>query len=155
MNLGVPLARADSCGDPESFTLFRPADGATIDKLDRFPSRIVPFGYAVAKLQPHPFGARNDDGVAAGQVHLQRELESRNGELARVLCSATSKTTYLVWAMNTIADLCFYLTSGHTHLCLTDRSAGWLTSFSEPPRPIPFSPNRFCTDSPPFLTACT
>lgn len=45
--------------------------------------------------------------------HLRRALESRNGDLARTLNAATAKTTYPVWTMNAIADVCFHHASGH------------------------------------------
>ncbi|WP_236684889.1 hypothetical protein [Mycobacterium lepromatosis] len=97
-HLGVALARTEPCGDLE-FHAFRPADSATIDRLDRLPGGIFLFGDVVASCNPKFGQAMRMTSLQAG--HLQQALESRNGELARVLCSATTKTTYLVLAINT------------------------------------------------------
>ncbi|AKN17953.1 hypothetical protein MHAE_16531 [Mycobacterium haemophilum DSM 44634] len=109
-HLGAALARAEPCGAP-AFHAFPASSWRRYDKLDRFPGGIVPIGDAVASFNPTFGQGMTMTSLQAG--HLRRALESRDGDLARTLNSATAKTTYPVWTMNAIADLCFHHASGH------------------------------------------
>jgi 2-polyprenyl-6-methoxyphenol hydroxylase-like FAD-dependent oxidoreductase len=80
------------------------------DKLDRFPSGIVPFGDAVASFNPTFGQGMTMTALQAG--HLRRALESPSGNLARTLNRATAKTTWPVWMMDEIGDLTLHEAEG-------------------------------------------
>lgn len=82
------------------------------DKLDRFPTGLVPFGDAVASFDPTYGQGMTMTSLQAG--HLRRALHSNEPDLAREFNRATAKTTYPVWTMNTIGDLYFHHAAGPT-----------------------------------------
>jgi 2-polyprenyl-6-methoxyphenol hydroxylase-like FAD-dependent oxidoreductase len=99
------LALAEPLGDP-AFHAFPASRWRRYDKLDRFPTGIVPFGDAVASFNPTFGQGMTMTSLQAG--HLRRALQSPDGELAAELNRATAKTTYPVWVMNAIADISFH-----------------------------------------------
>ena len=116
------LEQAEPIGDV-AFHRFPTTRWRRYDKLDRFPSGIVPLGDAVASFDPTYGQGMTMTSLQAG--HLRRALangpappravlarivarrQSRGSDLARELNRATAKTTYPVWLMNTIGDFSF------------------------------------------------
>jgi 2-polyprenyl-6-methoxyphenol hydroxylase-like FAD-dependent oxidoreductase len=80
------------------------------DKLDRFPSGIIPFGDAVASFNPTYGQGMTMTSLQAG--HLRRALEARDANPWRAFHRATAKTTFPVWQMNAIGDLTLHRASG-------------------------------------------
>lgn len=80
------------------------------DKLDRFPSGIVPFGDAVVSFNPTYGQGMTMTSLQAG--HLRRALENPGDSLARTLSKATAKSTYPVWQMNAVGDLTLHRATG-------------------------------------------
>jgi 2-polyprenyl-6-methoxyphenol hydroxylase-like FAD-dependent oxidoreductase len=73
------------------------------DKMSELPSGIIPFGDAVASLNP-TFG----QGVTMAALqagNLRGVLDGGRHDLAGRLARATAKTTLPVWLMNAVADL--------------------------------------------------
>ncbi|HZE17168.1 MAG TPA: oxidoreductase, partial [Mycobacterium sp.] len=121
------LEQAEPIGDV-AFHRFPTTRWRRYDKLDRFPSGIVPLGDAVASFDPTYGQGMTMTSLQAG--HLRRALANgpappravlarivagrqyRGSNLARELNRATAKTTYPVWLMNTIGDFSFHHAAG-------------------------------------------
>jgi 2-polyprenyl-6-methoxyphenol hydroxylase-like FAD-dependent oxidoreductase len=73
------------------------------DKLEQFPSGIVPFGDAVVSFNPTYGQGMTMSAIQAG--NLRQVLASGSDQLWRDLSEATAKTTYPVWTMTAIGDL--------------------------------------------------
>jgi 2-polyprenyl-6-methoxyphenol hydroxylase-like FAD-dependent oxidoreductase len=80
------------------------------DKLDRFPSGILPFGDAVVSFNPTYGQGMTMTSLQAG--HLRRALENPGESLAHTLSKATARSTYPVWQMNAVGDLTLHRASG-------------------------------------------
>ncbi len=80
------------------------------DKLNRFPSGIIPFGDAVVSFNPTYGQGMTMTSLQAG--NLRTVLRSGADDLAARLAKATAKTTYPVWTMNAIGDLAFHNAGG-------------------------------------------
>jgi 2-polyprenyl-6-methoxyphenol hydroxylase-like FAD-dependent oxidoreductase len=73
------------------------------DKLEEFPSGIIPFGDAVVSFNPTYGQGMTMSAIQAG--NLRQALISAPEGLWRELSLATAKTTYPVWTMTAIGDL--------------------------------------------------
>jgi 2-polyprenyl-6-methoxyphenol hydroxylase-like FAD-dependent oxidoreductase len=80
------------------------------DKLDRFPTGIIPFGDAVASFNPTFGQGMTMSSIQAG--NLRAVLESGDPDIAGRLAKATAKTTYPVWTMTAIGDQVLHLAPG-------------------------------------------
>ena len=82
------------------------------DRLDRFPTGIIPFGDAVASFNP-TYGQGMT--MTSLQAHNLRDvLQSGHPDIAGQLARATKKTTWPVWTMNAIGDLALHNASAET-----------------------------------------
>jgi len=99
------LAQAEPVGSP-AFHAFPVSRWRRYDKLDRFPTGIVPFGDAVASFNPTFGQGMTMASLQAG--HLRRALGCPDDQLAAELNRATARTTLPVWTMNAIADVSFH-----------------------------------------------
>jgi len=109
--LSAALEQAEPLGEV-AFHRFPTSRWRRYDKLDRFPSGIVPFGDAVASFDPTFGQGMTMTSLQAG--HLRQALETPDGGLARQLNQATAKTTFPVWTMNAIGDVNFHHATGPT-----------------------------------------
>ncbi|MBV9350604.1 MAG: oxidoreductase, partial [Mycobacterium sp.] len=107
-HLAAALEHAEPIGDV-AFHRFPTTRWRRYDKLDRFPAGIVPLGDAVASFDPTYGQGMTMTSLQAG--HLRRALAD-GSDPARELNSATAKTTYPVWMMNTIGDFSFHHAAG-------------------------------------------
>lgn len=82
------------------------------DKMDRFPSGILPFGDAVVSFNPTFGQGMTMTSLQAG--HLKRALETPGGDVIRKFNRATAKSTFPVWQMNAIGDLTLHRATGPT-----------------------------------------
>ncbi|MDT5155478.1 MAG: hypothetical protein QOI01_7211 [Mycobacterium sp.] len=82
------------------------------DKMDRFPTGIVPFGDAVVSFNPTFGQGMTMTSIQAG--NLRSVLESGDPDIAGRLSRATAKTTWPVWAMTAIGDLSLHNATGDT-----------------------------------------
>lgn len=80
------------------------------DKMDRFPTGIIPFGDAVVSFNPTYGQGMTMTSIQAG--NLRRVLQSGDPDLSRSLARATAKTTWPVWAMTAIGDLSLHNATG-------------------------------------------
>lgn len=80
------------------------------DKMDRFPTGIIPFGDAVVSFNPTFGQGMTMTSIQAG--NLRRVLESGDPDIAGSLSRATAKTTWPVWAMTAIGDLSLHNATG-------------------------------------------
>jgi 2-polyprenyl-6-methoxyphenol hydroxylase-like FAD-dependent oxidoreductase len=80
------------------------------DKLDRFPTGIIPFGDAVVSFNPTYGQGMTMTSIQAG--NLRGVLESAEPDITGRLSRATAKTTYPVWTMNAIGDHVLHNASG-------------------------------------------
>jgi 2-polyprenyl-6-methoxyphenol hydroxylase-like FAD-dependent oxidoreductase len=80
------------------------------DKMDRFPTGIIPFGDAVASFNPTFGQGMTMTSIQAG--NLREVLRSGHPDIARTLSRATAKTTWPVWAMTSIGDLSLHNATG-------------------------------------------
>ncbi|MGH3640494.1 MAG: FAD-dependent oxidoreductase [Mycobacterium sp.] len=80
------------------------------DKMDRFPTGIVPFGDAVVSFNPTFGQGMTMTSIQAG--NLRRVLESGDPDIAGRLSRATVKTTWPVWTMTAIGDLALHNATG-------------------------------------------
>lgn len=76
------------------------------DKLDRFPTGIIPFGDAVVSFNPTFGQGMTMTAIQAG--NLRTVLQSGQSDLAGRLAKATAKTTWPVWTMTAIGDLALH-----------------------------------------------
>ncbi|MDH6196766.1 2-polyprenyl-6-methoxyphenol hydroxylase-like FAD-dependent oxidoreductase [Mycobacterium frederiksbergense] len=72
------------------------------DKLTRFPAGILPFGDAVASLNPTFGQGVTMTALQAG--NLRTVLASGTNNVSSRLASSTARTTFPVWLMNAVAD---------------------------------------------------
>jgi 2-polyprenyl-6-methoxyphenol hydroxylase-like FAD-dependent oxidoreductase len=80
------------------------------DRMDRFPTGIVPFGDAVASFNPTFGQGMTMSSIQAG--NLESVLRSGDPDIAGPLAKATAKTTWPVWAMTAIGDLSLHNATG-------------------------------------------
>jgi 2-polyprenyl-6-methoxyphenol hydroxylase-like FAD-dependent oxidoreductase len=80
------------------------------DKMDRFPSGIIPFGDAVVSFNPTFGQGMTMSSIQAG--NLREVLESGDPDIAGTLAQATAKTTWPVWMMTAIGDLSLHNATG-------------------------------------------
>jgi 2-polyprenyl-6-methoxyphenol hydroxylase-like FAD-dependent oxidoreductase len=104
-HVSAALMQAEPIGEP-AFHAFPASKWRRYDKLDRFPAGIVPLGDAVASFNPTFGQGMTMTSLQAG--HLRRALQSPDGDVARHLNEATSKTTFPIWMMNAIGDITFH-----------------------------------------------
>jgi 2-polyprenyl-6-methoxyphenol hydroxylase-like FAD-dependent oxidoreductase len=72
------------------------------DKLDRFPTGIIPFGDAVVSFNP-TFG-QGMTMTSIQAANLREVLAAGDLDIGGRLAKATAKTTYPVWTMNAVGD---------------------------------------------------
>ena len=82
------------------------------DKMDRFPTGIIPFGDAVVSFNPTFGQGMTMSSIQAG--NLREVLRSGDPDIAGNLSQATAKTTYPVWMMTAIGDLSLHNATGET-----------------------------------------
>jgi 2-polyprenyl-6-methoxyphenol hydroxylase-like FAD-dependent oxidoreductase len=80
------------------------------DRMDRFPSGVIPFGDAVVSFNPTYGQGMTMASLQAGS--LRAVLEAGDVDIAGRLARATKKTTWPVWTMNAIGDLALHNASG-------------------------------------------
>ncbi len=80
------------------------------DKLDRFPTGIIPFGDAVVSFNPTFGQGMTMSSIQAG--NLRTVLQSGDLDIAGRLAKATAKTTYPVWTMTAVGDQVLHLAPG-------------------------------------------
>jgi 2-polyprenyl-6-methoxyphenol hydroxylase-like FAD-dependent oxidoreductase len=80
------------------------------DKMDRFPTGIIPFGDAVVSFNPTFGQGMTMTSIQAG--NLRRVLESDAPLIAPALSRATAKTTWPVWTMTAVGDLALHNATG-------------------------------------------
>jgi 2-polyprenyl-6-methoxyphenol hydroxylase-like FAD-dependent oxidoreductase len=108
-SLAAAIRRAEPLGDI-AFHRYPVSRWRRYDKLQRFPTGIVPFGDAVVSFNPTYGQGMTMTALQAG--HLRRLLAAGSRHLAYDLGRATAKTTYPVWTMNAIGDLTLHGTDG-------------------------------------------
>jgi len=108
--LHAALEHAEPVGEM-AFHRFPASRWRRYDKLDRFPTGILPLGDAVVSFDPTYGQGMTMTSLQAG--HLRRALANGLDEdLAREVNRATAKTTYPVWTMTAIGDLNFHHATG-------------------------------------------
>jgi 2-polyprenyl-6-methoxyphenol hydroxylase-like FAD-dependent oxidoreductase len=80
------------------------------DKMDRFPTGIIPFGDAVVTFNPTYGQGMTMTSIQAG--NLREALRSGDPDIAGKLSRATAKTTWPVWMMTVIGDLSLHNATG-------------------------------------------
>src|SRR5882757_278056 len=80
------------------------------DKMDRFPTGIIPFGDAVVSFNPTFGQGMTMSSIQAG--NLGEVLRSGDPDIAGKLAQATAKTTWPVWMMTAIGDLSLHNATG-------------------------------------------
>jgi 2-polyprenyl-6-methoxyphenol hydroxylase-like FAD-dependent oxidoreductase len=80
------------------------------DRMDRFPTGIIPFGDAVVSFNP-TFG-QGMTMTAIQATNLRTVLADSDDDLAQRLSKATAKTTWPVWMMTAIGDLSLHNATG-------------------------------------------
>jgi 2-polyprenyl-6-methoxyphenol hydroxylase-like FAD-dependent oxidoreductase len=80
------------------------------DKMDRFPTGIIPFGDAVVSFNPTFGQGMTMSSIQAG--NLGQVLRSGDSDIAGKLAQATAKTTWPVWMMTAIGDLSLHNATG-------------------------------------------
>ena len=80
------------------------------DKMDRFPTGIIPFGDAVVSFNPTYGQGMTMTSIQAG--NLRGVLESGDPDVAGALARATAKTTWPVWVMTAVGDLSLHNATG-------------------------------------------
>jgi 2-polyprenyl-6-methoxyphenol hydroxylase-like FAD-dependent oxidoreductase len=80
------------------------------DKMDRFPTGIIPFGDAVVSFNPTFGQGMTMSSIQAG--NLGQVLRSGDPDIAVKLAQATAKTTWPVWMMTAIGDLSLHNATG-------------------------------------------
>ena len=80
------------------------------DKMDRFPTGIIPFGDAVVTFNPTFGQGMTMTSIQAG--NLREVLRSGDLDIAGKLSRATAKTTWPVWVMTAIGDLSLHNATG-------------------------------------------
>lgn len=80
------------------------------DKMDHFPTGIIPFGDAVASFNP-TFG-QGMTMAAIQASNLRSVLESGDADIERRLSRATAKATRPVWTMTAVADFSMHNATG-------------------------------------------
>ncbi|MEW2480735.1 oxidoreductase [Mycobacterium sp. NPDC049093] len=108
------ISSAVQAGEPRGAMMFHrypTCKWHRYDKLSRLPSGILPFGDAVASLNP-TFG----QGVTMTTIqagNLRAVLGSGSTDVASRLAHATARSTYPVWLMNAVADHAEHGAQGH------------------------------------------
>ncbi|WP_166904236.1 oxidoreductase [Mycobacterium sp. DL440] len=103
--LPAHISSALQAGDPRggmTFYRYPTSKWRRYDKLSQLPDGIVPFGDAVASLNP-TFG-QGVTMTAIQTANLHAVLEEGMNDLPARLARATARTTYPVWLMNAVAD---------------------------------------------------
>ncbi len=111
--LPASLALALKAGEPLGDTAFHrypTSRWRRYDKLDALPAGIVPFGDAVASLNPTFGQGMTMTSIQAG--NLRAALESGEPGLSSRLAKANAKTTRPVWTLNAVGDLILHRASG-------------------------------------------
>ncbi|MCV7160395.1 FAD-dependent oxidoreductase [Mycolicibacterium brisbanense] len=101
-HISAALREGEPVGEM-NFHRYPTAKWRRYDKLPELPGGIIPFGDAVASLNP-TFG----QGVTMSALqasNLRAVLDGGTQDLAGRLARATAKTTFPVWLMNAVADL--------------------------------------------------
>ncbi|WP_454789597.1 FAD-dependent oxidoreductase [Mycolicibacterium lutetiense] len=103
--LPAHISAALQAGEPRGSMMFHrypTSKWRRYDKLSSLPSGIVPFGDAVASLNP-TFG----QGVTMTAIqasNLRAVMDAGQKDVAVRLAHATARSTYPVWLMNAVAD---------------------------------------------------
>ncbi len=99
------LSAALQAGEPVggmTFHRYPTSKWRRYDKLSRMPGGIIPFGDAVASLNPTFGQGVTMTALQAG--NLRSVLDSGMTDIAARLARATARTTFPVWLMNAVAD---------------------------------------------------
>ena len=108
-HVGAALRQGEPLGDM-AFHKYPTSRWRRYDKMDRFPTGIIPFGDAVVSFNPTYGQGMTMTSIQAG--NLRRVLAHPAPTSPRDFSRATAKTTWPVWTMNAIGDLVLHRATG-------------------------------------------
>ena len=108
-HVSAALRRGEPIGDV-AFHAYPTSRWRRYDRMDRFPTGIVPFGDAVVSFNPTFGQGMTMTSIQAG--NLQAALSSGQPDLAGLLAKATAKTTWPVWVMTSVGDIALHDATG-------------------------------------------
>ena len=108
-HVSAALRKGNPLGDM-AFHKYPTSRWRRYDKMDRFPTGIIPFGDAVVSFNPTYGQGMTMTSIQAG--NLRGVLRSGDVDIAGSLARATAKTTWPVWAMTAIGDLSLHNATG-------------------------------------------
>jgi 2-polyprenyl-6-methoxyphenol hydroxylase-like FAD-dependent oxidoreductase len=108
-HVGAALRKGEPLGDI-AFHKYPTSRWRRYDKMDRFPTGIIPFGDAVVSFNPTFGQGMTMTSIQAG--NLRRVLASGESDIAGHLSRASAKTTWPVWVMTAIGDLSLHNATG-------------------------------------------
>ena len=109
VHVSAALRKGEPVGDI-AFHAYPTSRWRRYDKMDRFPTGIIPLGDAVVSFNP-TFG-QGMTMTAIQASNLREALRSGEFGLAARLAKATAKTTWPVWAMTAVGDLSLHNATG-------------------------------------------
>ena len=110
-HVSVALRQGEPIGDV-AFHAYPTSRWRRYDRMDRFPTGIIPFGDAVVSFNPTFGQGMTMTSIQAGNLHAV--LQSGDLDVAGRLAKATAKTTWPVWAMTAVGDLSLHNATGRT-----------------------------------------